>query len=75
MTEAVKELFTDADEAAVEAEKEAIHKILEKLPYMNLSLEGWNGDALSEKFDSPIWEELYKPCLTAAFLTTYMGTE
>ena len=71
LTEAVKELFTDdADgEAKVEAEKENIHNIVEKLPYMNLSLEGWNGDALSEKFDSPVWEELYKPCLACGTCT------
>ncbi len=66
LTAAVKELLSDA---AVEAEKEAIHKIVEKLPYMNLSLEGWNGDALTEKFDSPIWEELYKPCLACGTCT------
>lgn len=71
LTETVKELFADdeAGEAAVDAEKEAIHNIVEKLPYMNLSLEGWNGDALSEKFDSPIWEELYKPCLACGTCT------
>ena len=69
LTAAVKELLSDADEAAVEAEKEAIRGIVEKLPYMNLSLEGWNGDALTEKFDSPIWEELYKPCLACGTCT------
>lgn len=69
LTEAVKELLTDAEEAPVEAEKEAIHAIVEKLPYMNLSLDGWGGDALKEKFDSPIWEELYKPCLACGTCT------
>ena len=69
LTELVKELLTDAEEAPVEAEKEAIHAIVEKLPYMNLSLEGWNGDALSEKFNSPVWEELYKPCLACGTCT------
>ena len=69
LTETVKELLGEADEQPVEAEKEAIHKIVEKLPYMNLSLEGWGGDALSEKFDSPIWEELYKPCLKCGTCT------
>lgn len=71
LTETVKELLTDSaeGEAAVEAEKENIHKIVEKLPYMDLSLEGWDGDALSEKFDSPIWEELYKPCLACGTCT------
>ena len=69
LTETVKELLVEADEQSVEAEKDAIHKIVEKLPYMNLSLEGWGGDALSEKFDSPIWEELYKPCLKCGTCT------
>ena len=60
LTAAVASLLTDADEAKVEEAKNAIHAIVEKLPYSNLSLEGWNGDVLTEKFDSPIWEELYK---------------
>lgn len=71
LTKAVADLLTD-DEAAdekVEAEKSAIRNIIEKLPYSNLSLEGWNGDALSEKFDSPLWEELYKPCLACGTCT------
>ena len=69
LTELVKDLLTDAEEAPVEAEKETIHAIVEKLPYMNLSLEGWNGEALSEKFNSPVWEELYKPCLACGTCT------
>lgn len=69
LTEAVKELLADADEAKVEEEKETIHRITEKLPYMNLSLEGWNGEALSEKFDAPLWEELYQPCLACGTCT------
>ena len=59
----------DADEKKVEDEKAAIRSIVEKPPYSNLSLEGWNGDALSEKFDSPLWEELYKPCLACGTCT------
>ena len=59
----------DADEKKVEDEKAAIRSIVEKLPDSNLSLEGWNGDALSEKFDSPLWEELYKPCLACGTCT------
>ena len=69
LTIAVNSLLTDTDEAKVEEEKNAIHAIVEKLPYSNLSLEGWNGDALSEKFDSPVWEELYKPCLACGTCT------
>ena len=63
LTAKVSGLLTDADEAKVEEEKAAIRAIVEKLPYSNISLEGWNGDVLLEKFNSPVWEELYKPCL------------
>ncbi|MBS6397161.1 MAG: 4Fe-4S dicluster domain-containing protein [Clostridiales bacterium] len=58
-----------ADEEKVEAEKKGIRDIVEKLPYSDLSLEGWNGDALAEKFDSPVWEELYRPCLACGTCT------
>ena len=69
LTSAVASLLTETDEAKVEAEKTAIRAVVEKLPYSNLSLEGWNGDALTEKFDSPVWEELYKPCLACGTCT------
>ena len=69
LTAVVRELLVDAEEEKVEEEKEAIHKIVEKLPYMNLSLDGWGGDVLTEKFDSPLWEELYKPCLACGTCT------
>ena len=72
LTAAVKELLTEADSAdqeKVEAEKTAVRNIVEKLPYSNLSLVGWNGDALTEKFNSPVWEELYKPCLACGTCT------
>ncbi len=72
LTKSLEGLLTPAGEAgeqAVEEEKAAIRAIVEKLPYSNLSLEGWNGDALTEKFDSPLWEELYKPCLACGTCT------
>lgn len=69
LTSAVASLLTDADEAKVEAEKTAIRAIVEKLPYSGLSLEGWNGDALTEKFNSPVWEDLYQPCLACGTCT------
>ena len=69
LTAVVASLLVDADEAKVEEAKSAIHAIVEKLPYSNLSLEGWNGDVLTEKFDSPVWEELYKPCLACGTCT------
>lgn len=58
-----------ADKKAVETEQENIRAIVEKLPYTNLSLEGWNGNVTEEKFNSPVWEKLYKPCLACGTCT------
>ncbi len=69
LTETLADLLTDADGAVVENEKTAIRAIVEKLPYSHLSLEGWNGEALEEKFNSELWEELYKPCLACGTCT------
>ena len=69
LTKTVEDHFAPPEEAKEEEEKAAIRAIVEKLPYSNLSLEGWNGDVLLEKFDSPIWEELYKPCLACGTCT------
>lgn len=62
----------DSDESAeeeVEKEQQKIRGIIEKLPYSHLSLEGWNGDVLKEKFESPLWDDLYKPCLACGTCT------
>ncbi len=53
----------------IQEEKTRIRSIIDKLPYSHLSLEGWNGEALNEKFNSPLWEELYKPCLACGTCT------
>ena len=69
LTAQVRDLFEDADAAAVEAEQAAIRAIVEKLPYSNLSLEGWGAEAAKTRFDSPLWEKLYKPCLACGTCT------
>lgn len=69
LTAQVRDLLTDADAAAVEAEQEAIRAIVDKLPNSNLSLEGWGAEAAKTRFDSPIWEQLYKPCLACGTCT------
>ncbi len=69
LTEAVKALLSETCEAKVEEEKSAVKAIVEKLPYSDLSLEGWNGDVLTEKFNSELWNELYKPCLACGTCT------
>ena len=69
LTTQVQDLLTEADNAKVEAEQEAIRAIVEKLPYANLSLEGWGAEAAKTRFDSPVWEQLYKPCLACGTCT------
>ena len=69
LTEKCKDYLKDGDDATVDAIKNAIRTVVEKLPYMNLSLEGWDGTKTDEKFNSPVWEELYKPCLACGTCT------
>ena len=69
LTAQVKELLTDADASVVAEEQTAIRSIVEKLPYANLSLEGWGAEAANTRFDSPVWEKLYKPCLACGTCT------
>jgi len=69
LTKRVESLLETSDEAPVNAQKEQTKSILARLPYANLSLEGWNGDVLEEKFNSELWEELYKPCLACGTCT------
>ena len=69
LTASVRDLFEDADEDTVEQTKTAIRVMLEKLPYANLTLEGWGAEAADARFDSPIWEQLYKPCLACGTCT------
>ena len=69
LTALISDLLECADDTEVNKLKKSIHNIAEQLPYMDLSLDGWGGDALDEKFNSPIWEELYKPCLACGTCT------
>ncbi len=69
LTEKCSALLSDADEAPVKEKQEEIRKIVSLLPYMNISLDSWNGDATDEKFGSAVWEELYKPCLACGTCT------
>lgn len=69
LTAQVKDLLEEADSSAVEAEQTAIRAIVEKLPYSNLSLNGWGAEAAQTRFDSPVWEKLYKPCLACGTCT------
>ncbi len=69
LTATVSSLLEETTEDAVEAKKAEINTIIEKLPYSNLSLEGWNGEALDERFNATNWEELHKACLACGTCT------
>ena len=69
LTDEIREFLEEADEKPVEEEKDAIHKIVERLPYSNLSLDGWGKKDYMNRFNSPLWEELYKPCLACGTCT------
>ncbi|MDO4632893.1 MAG: 4Fe-4S dicluster domain-containing protein [Eubacteriales bacterium] len=72
LTEAVRELLTETaenEEQSLEEQKQSIRQIVQKLPYTGLSLEGWGTDGGQERFDSPLWETLYKPCLACGTCT------
>ena len=68
-TDILHDLFELADEVTVEQTKATIRTILKKLPYADLSLDGWGAEAADTRFDSPIWEQLYKPCLACGTCT------
>lgn len=69
LTESVKALLAEADEAAVEEEKKQIQAIIEKLPYSHLDLSRFTPEKTMELFDSPLWEEMYQPCLACGTCT------
>ena len=63
LTQAVAGLLEDTDASAVEAEQARIRAVVSRLPYSDLSLEGWGGEDTEEKFSSPLWEGLSAACL------------
>lgn len=74
LTKELEALLTEVAEDSEETkklqeEKDNIHTIVEKLPYSNLSLEGWGAGKVDERFNDPKWEELYKPCLACGTCT------
>ena len=69
LTESVEALFTETDEKAVEEEKKQIQAIIEKLPFSHLDLSRFTPERTMELFDSPLWEEMYKPCLACGTCT------
>lgn len=65
-TESIKGIFesTDSsDKALLKEHKEGVQKIIDRLPLGDLDLEGFDSEALNEKFDSPKWKELSEACI------------
>ena len=69
LTASLASLLEKTDEAAVEAEQAKIRAIVERLPYSHLSLDKWGAEAADRNFDSPLWEQLYSPCLACGTCT------
>jgi ferredoxin len=72
LTKIVDTLLEKADAKEVEqleVQKQSIKELIKRLPYADLSLEGWPGATLEEKFDSDLWEELHKTCLACGTCT------
>lgn len=69
LTAMCADFLSEGDEETVEQIQTAIRTVVSQLPYMNLSLDGWDGSVTEEKFNSPVWEDLYKPCLACGTCT------
>ena len=69
LTAKLASLLEECSEEAVDAEKESIHTVCDRLPLKDLSLAHWGADAARRNFDSPIWEALYQPCLACGTCT------
>ena len=69
LTAQVADLLESCEETAVEDAKASIRAICDKLPQKDLDLSNWGADAAQKNFDSPIWEQLYHPCLACGTCT------
>ena len=72
LTKVVMPLLEEADasdEEQLVQHKQALEALMKRLPYADLSLDGWPGDDLMEKFDSELWEELHRACLACGTCT------
>ena len=69
LTKGVETVLEEADESKVKQQKEKIKELMKRLPFSDLTLDGWGGDALQEKFDSELWEVLHKACIACGTCT------
>ncbi len=59
----IRHLTEETDENAVEGEKEKIRKIINRLPFANLSTDKFGGGKTMELFENPAWASLSEACL------------
>ncbi len=57
------DITEDCDDAAVNAQKEKINSIMDKLPLKDLTTDAFGGGKTNELFNSPEWDELCEACL------------
>lgn len=56
-------VLLEADEKNVEKQKQDVKEILSQLPLNDLSLDGFDGEHMMEKFNSEKWKELSASCV------------
>ncbi len=59
----IEAVTEECDDAEVQAQKEKIKKILEKLPLAKLDISSFGAGKTKELFDSPLWKDLSETCL------------
>ena len=69
LTQQVTALLEACDDTPVEEAKARIREICMKLPLKDLDISAWGAEAAQKNFDSPLWEQLYKPCLACGTCT------
>lgn len=64
LTEELKGLLEPVtDDRELQAKREEVRSLLQRLPFAQLDLSGFDGAHWREKFESPKWEELSKACI------------
>ncbi|MBE6677837.1 MAG: 4Fe-4S ferredoxin [Ruminococcaceae bacterium] len=63
LIERLSALLEECTDDAVNAQKENVAKIMDKLPLKDLSTDAFGGGKTMELFDDPAWDELSSSCL------------
>jgi len=69
LTERVKDLFAEGDDAAVKEQQQKTKEIIEKLPFSNLDLSYFEENGVNDIFNRPEWQDLSEGCLACGTCT------